>query len=102
MAIDISSTTRRIVYTGSSGVGPYAFAFEVLAQTDIAVYFNTTELTLTTDYTVTVNGDGTGSVTIVVGTNVPSTPTASDRITIIGDRTIEPQNPKTPYFSAFI
>ena len=89
MAIDISSTTRRIVYTGSAGVGPYAFNFEVLAQTDIAVYFNNTELTLTTDYTVTVNVDGTGSVTIVTGTNVPSTPTASDRITIIGDRTIQ-------------
>ena len=89
MAIDISSTTRRIVYTGSAGVGPYAFNFEVLAQTDVAVYFNNTELTLTTDYTVSVSGDGTGSVTIVTGTNVPSTPTASDRITIIGDRTIE-------------
>jgi len=89
MAIDISSTTRRIVYTGSAGVGPYAFNFEVLAQTDVAVYFNNTELTLTTDYTVTVNVDGTGSVTIVTGTNVPSTPTVSDRITIVGDRTIE-------------
>ena len=89
MAIDISSTTRRIVYTGSAGVGPYAFNFEVLAQTDVAVYFNDTELTLTTDYTVAVNPDGTGAVTIVVGTNVPTTPTASDRITIVGDRTIE-------------
>ena len=89
MAIDISSTTRRIVYTGSAGVGPYAFNFEVLAQTDIAVYFNYTELTLTTDYTVTVDADGTGSVTIVTGTNVPTTPDADDRITIVGDRTIE-------------
>lgn len=89
MAIDISSTTRRIVYTGSAGVGPYAFAFEVLAQTDIAVYFNTTELTLTTDYTVSISGDGTGSVTIVTGSSVPSTPTSSDRITIVGDRTIQ-------------
>jgi hypothetical protein len=89
MAIDISSTTRRIVYTGSAGTGPYAFNFEVLAQTDLAVYFNNTELTLTTDYTVSISGDGTGSVTIVVGTNVPTTPIASDRITIIGDRTIQ-------------
>jgi len=89
MAIDISSTTRRIVYTGSAGTGPYAFNFEVLAQTDIAVYFNYTELTLTTDYTVTVDPDGTGSVTIVTGTNVPTTPDADDRITIVGDRTIE-------------
>jgi hypothetical protein len=89
MAIDISSTTRRIVYTGSAGVGPYAFNFEVLAQTDIDVYFNDTALTLTTDFTVSIDPDGTGSVTIVVGTNVPSTPTASDRITIVGARTIE-------------
>lgn len=89
MAIDISSTTRRIVYTGSAGVGPYAFNFEVLAQTDIAVYFNYTELTLTTDFTVTVDANGTGSVTIVTGTNVPTTPDADDRITIVGDRDIE-------------
>jgi tetrahydromethanopterin S-methyltransferase subunit B len=72
------------------GVGPYPFNFEVLAQTDIAVYFNDTELTLTTDYTVSdVTVDGTGSVTIVVGTNVPTTPDVNDRITIVGDRTIE-------------
>jgi len=83
MAIDISSTTRRIVYTGSAGVGPYAFNFEVLAQTDVAVYKNDTELTLTTDYTVTINVDGTGSITLV------SAATGSDRITIVGDRTIE-------------
>ena len=89
MAIDISSTTRRIVYTGSAGLGPYAFNFEVLTQTDIDVYFNDTELTLTTDYTVVVNANGTGSVTIVVGTNVPTTPDGDDRITIVGDRTIE-------------
>ena len=89
MAIDISSTTRRIVYTGSAGVGPYAFNFEVLAQTDIDVYFNDTALTLTTDFTVSIDPDGTGSITIVTGTNVPSTPTASDRITIVGARTIE-------------
>ena len=89
MAIDISNTTRRIVYTGSAGTGPYAFAFEVLAETDIAVYFNETELTLTTDYTVSIGGTGTGNVTIVVGVNVPTTPDADDRITIVGDRAIE-------------
>jgi hypothetical protein len=86
----INNVTRRVVYTGSAGVGPYAFTFNVLDQTDVAVYFNDVLLTLTTDYTVTVSAvDGTGSVTIVVGTNVPSTPTASDRITIVGARSIE-------------
>jgi len=86
----INNVTRRVVYTGSAGVGPYAFTFNVLDQTDVAVYFNDVLLTLTTDYTVTVSAvDGTGSVTIVVGTNVPTTPTASDRITIVGARSIE-------------
>ena len=89
MAIDISATTRRVVYTGSAGTGPYAYAFNILVNTDLAVYFNDTELTLTTDYTVAISADGTGSVTIVVGTNVPTTPDADDRITIIGDRTIQ-------------
>jgi len=86
----INNVTRRVVYTGSAGVGPYAFTFNVLDQTDVAVYFNDVLLTLTTDYTVTVSAvDGTGSVTIVVGTNVPTTPDADDRITIVGARSIE-------------
>ena len=89
MTIDISSTTRRIVYTGSAGTGPYAFAFNILANTDVSVYHDETELTLTTDYTVSISGDGTGSITIVIGGSVGSTPTSSNRITIIGDRTIE-------------
>ena len=86
---NINAVTRRVVFTGSAGVGPYSFLFEVLGETDLAVYFNATLLTLTTDYTVTVNANGTGSVTIVTGTNVPSTPTASDQIVIVGARDIE-------------
>ena len=86
---NINAVTRRVVFTGSAGTGPYSFLFEVLGETDLAVYFNATLLTLTTDYTVTVNANGTGSVTIVTGTNVPSTPTASDQIVIVGARDIE-------------
>jgi hypothetical protein len=85
----INAVTRRVVYTGSAGTGPYAFSFEILVEGDIAVYFNAAILTLTTDYTVTINANGTGSVTIVTGTNVPSTPTSSDQITIVGSRDIE-------------
>jgi hypothetical protein len=85
----INAVTRRVVYTGSAGTGPYAFSFEILVEGDITVYFNAAILTLTTDYTVTINANGTGSVTIVTGTNVPSTPTASDQITIVGSRDIE-------------
>ena len=74
---DINAVTRRVVYSGASGLGPYAFAFEILEQTDVVAYFNATKLTLTTDYTVTINSNGTGSVNIVTGGSVPSTPTAS-------------------------
>jgi hypothetical protein len=80
----ITNVARRVVYTGSAGVGPYAFSFPVLTSTDIAVYKNTTLLTLTTDYTVTISGTtGTGSITLV------SAATGADRITIVGARSIE-------------
>ena len=80
----ITAVTRRVVYTGSAGVGPYAFTFPVISQTDLAVYKNSTKLLLTTDYTVTINGaTGTGSVTLVVAA------TGADQIVIIGARAIE-------------
>jgi hypothetical protein len=80
----ITSVARRIVYTGSAGVGPYAFSFPVIVNTDIAVYKNDVLLTLTTDYTVTISGTtGQGSVTLVVAA------TGADRITIVGARPIQ-------------
>ena len=80
----ITSVARRVVYTGSAGVGPYAFSFPVLVNTDIAVYKNDVLLTLTTDYTVTISGTtGQGSVTLVVAA------TGADRITIVGARPIQ-------------
>lgn len=80
----ISNVARRIVYTGSAGVGPYAFEFEVLTNTDIKVYKNDLLLTLTTDYTVSISSTlGTGSVTLVTAA------TGSDRITIVGARAIQ-------------
>jgi hypothetical protein len=80
MAIDISDVLRRVVYA-PNGTGPYQFTFEVLTQTDIAVYRGSTLLTLTTDYTVSLNVDGTGSVTLV-------TTAGTSNITIVGDRGI--------------
>ena len=80
---NINAVTRRVVFSGSAGVGPYAFTFEVLEQTDIAVYKNSVLLTLTTDYTVTINANGTGSITLVVAA------TGADTVTIIGSRAIE-------------
>jgi phage-related tail fiber protein len=79
----ISNVSRRVVYTGSAGVGPYAFSFEIINSGDVDVYKNDALLTLTTNYTVTINANGTGTVTLVVAA------TGADRITIVGARTIE-------------
>lgn len=76
----ISNVARRVVYT-NTGVGPYAFTFEILANTDIAVYRGSTLLTLTTDYSVTINANGTGSVTLVTA--------GTGNVTIVGARAIQ-------------
>lgn len=82
MPITISNVTRRVVYA-ASGTGPYAFTFEILANTDIAVFKDDTLLTLTTDYTVTIASNGTGSITLVAA------PTGATQIAIVGNRTIQ-------------
>jgi len=88
---NINAVTRRKVFSGSAGTGPYAFTFEILNSGDLAVYFNATKLTLTTDFTVAINANGTGAVTIVVngGGNVPQTPVSADQIVVVGARAIE-------------
>ena len=89
MAVPISNVTRRAVYapSGAGGVGPYAFTFEILANTDIAVYKDDTLLTLTTHYTVTINANGTGSV-LINATGLALSPTSPTQYAIIGNRTI--------------
>jgi len=77
----ISNVPRRVVYA-PSGVGPYAFTFEILNQTDIAVYLGNNLLTLTTGYTVTINANGTGSVTLTATAG-------TSNVTIIGARAIQ-------------
>jgi hypothetical protein len=82
MSVPISNVSRRVVLT-ASGTGPYSFNFEILANTDISVYRDDTLLTLTTDYTVTINTNGTGYVTLT------ATPTGATQIAIVGDRAIQ-------------
>ena len=86
MTYPISDVTRRVVYSGSAAKGPYQFAFEILDENDISVYVNSTLLTITTDYTVTINADGTGSILLITGNTLSSTPGASDSITIVGSK----------------
>ena len=81
--IAINPVTRRVQFTGNTGTGPFAFTFNILADEDIVVYKNTTLLTLTTDYTVATNADGTGSVTLVAPLIL------TDVLTIIGGRELE-------------
>jgi hypothetical protein len=81
MGVPINNVTRRVVYA-ASGTGPYNFTFEILAAGDVAVYRDDTLLTLTTDYTVTINSNGTGFVTLT------ATPTGATQIAIVGNRTI--------------
>jgi hypothetical protein len=77
----ISNVPRRVVYA-ASGVGPYAFTFEILDVTDISVYKASALLTLTTDYTVTINANGTGEVTLV-------STAGTSNITIVGAKNIQ-------------
>ncbi len=78
--IAINPVTRRVQFTGNTGTGPFAFTFNILADSDIAVYKGTVLLTLTTDYTVSINANGTGSITLTAAL------IASDVLTIIGGR----------------
>lgn len=83
--ISINPVTRRVQYTGNTGLGPFAFTFNILQDSDIIAYKNSTLLTLTTDYTVTINVNGTGSITLTGSGNGTALVT-SDILTIIGGR----------------
>jgi hypothetical protein len=78
--IAINPVTRRVQFTGNTGTGPFAFTFNILQASDIVVYKNNVLQTLTTDYTVTINANGTGSITMV------SALVATDVLIIVGGR----------------
>jgi hypothetical protein len=69
--MSVSSTDNQIIYTGSGTTGPFDFDFRIFETSDLLVQKLTiaTEaivtLTETTDYSVTLDEDGTGSVTTV-------------------------------------
>lgn len=80
---DINAVTRKVSYTGSAGVGPYAFSFEILDSSDLIVYKNSSLIVEIVDYAVTINANGTGSITLNTAA------TASDTIVILGSRPIQ-------------
>jgi hypothetical protein len=84
----INDVERRVQFSGNTGLGPFAFTFNIEQNTDIVVYKNDTLLTLTTDYTVTINsGNGTGSVTLT-GSGNGTALISSDLLTIVGGRAL--------------
>ena len=78
--IAINPVTRRVQFVGNTGTGPYAFTFNILQSSDIIVYKNNVLLTETTDYTVSIDANGTGNVTMVVAL------VSTDILTMIGGR----------------
>jgi|5_EtaG_2_1085323.scaffolds.fasta_scaffold28968_1 hypothetical protein len=76
---NINAVDRRIQYT-STGQTAFNFSFQVNASSELQVYIDDTLKTETTHYSVSLNGDGTGTVTFGSAT------TAGEIITIIGDQ----------------
>jgi hypothetical protein len=86
MSITVNAVHRRVQYTGNgSNLGPFSFSFKVLAAGDIKVSEGTTEKTVTTHYTTSLNADGTGSVTFASG----NAPANNAIVTIESDQAIE-------------
>lgn len=83
--IPITANERKAQFTGNTGLGPFAFTFNVLVESDIGVVKNTTVLTSGVEYTVSLNSDGTGSITLTDSGNGTAL-IASDVLTILGDR----------------
>lgn len=69
--MSVSSTDNQVIYTGSGTTGPFDFTFRIFETTDLVVQKLTIEteaivtLTETTDYTVTIDGEVGGDVTLV-------------------------------------
>jgi len=70
----VSSTTSKVIYTGNGSASVFAYPFKIYEDADLVVTKVTisteaeTDLTLTTDYTVSGAGeDGGGNVTLVAG-----------------------------------
>ncbi len=82
--MSIDNEVDRADYVGSGTTGPFTFNFKVfnesqlkVTKTLIASPYTATILTLTTDYTVTISGPATGSITLVDAL------TSSYRLTIL-------------------
>ena len=72
--MSLASATNRVDYTGNGSVDTYSYTFKIFAQTDLLVTVRDTsgvetELTLTTDYTVTGVGASAGGTIVLVNSS---------------------------------
>lgn len=69
--MSLADADSRVTYTGAGSTDTYSFSFRVILATDLTLTTNTsgTEATLTypTDYSVTLDGDNGGSITLTAG-----------------------------------
>ena len=79
-----AAATRRHQYTGNNSTTTFSFSFVIYDQTEIDVYFDGTKKSLSTHYTVSISGDGTGSISTTSG----NTPGTGVLVTIIGAKSI--------------
>jgi len=69
--MSISNTTNKVIYQGDGSTTEFPFSFRIFDETDLVVSLYEiatgieTELTLNSDYTVTINGDNGGTVIMV-------------------------------------
>jgi len=84
--MSFNSQAPRVEYTASTGQAVFTFLFKIYNESDIVIYQtlegippddDTDLLTLTTDYTVAIDGDNGGAVTLNTAT------TGADAITIL-------------------
>ena len=89
----------RAEYTASAGQTVFSFVFKIFSSSDIKVYLtpngsfadDTADLlTITTDYTVTINGDNGGDITLISGASAGDTIVLAR--SLAATRTVDYQN----------
>ena len=85
--VAINAVVRRVQFTGNTGLGPFAFTFNILADSDIVVFKNNTQLNLTSEYTISTASNGTGTITLT-GSGNGTALVATDLLTIVGGRSL--------------
>ena len=85
--VPINAVVRRVQFSGNTGLGPFAFTFNILVDSDIVVFKNNTQLNLTSEYTISTASNGTGTITLT-GSGNGTALVATDLLTIVGGRSL--------------